>query len=159
MELPTPTRTGYTFNGWYTAASGGTKKTSTTTVNITSNQTLYAHWTINNYTVTVRATNATVSAATLNINYASTGRLTITPNAGYYISSVSCTNGYTTNATTGVDKYDAQTITVSNNSKAANSTCTVTATRINASSLTYSNSATSCTNVQCSIDELYEMLD
>ena len=22
--LPTPTRTGYTFNGWYTAASGGT---------------------------------------------------------------------------------------------------------------------------------------
>ena len=43
--LPTPTRTGYTFNGWYTQASGGTKITDTTKVTITSNQTLYAHWT------------------------------------------------------------------------------------------------------------------
>ena len=50
--LPTPTRTGYTFNGWYTAASGGTKIESTSTVSITSNTTLYAHWTANSYTVT-----------------------------------------------------------------------------------------------------------
>lgn len=45
-SLPTPSRTGYTFSGWYTAASGGTKITSGTTVSITSNQTLYAHWSI-----------------------------------------------------------------------------------------------------------------
>ena len=51
--LPTPTRTGYTFNGWYTAASGGTKITTSTTVNITSAQTLYAHWTANSYTMTL----------------------------------------------------------------------------------------------------------
>lgn len=44
--LPTPTRTGHTFNGWYTAASGGTKITSTTAVTTTSStQTLYAQWT------------------------------------------------------------------------------------------------------------------
>ena len=42
---PTPTRTNYTFTGWYTTASGGTKVESTTTVNITSAQTLHAHWT------------------------------------------------------------------------------------------------------------------
>lgn len=47
--LPTPTRTGYTFAGWYTAASGGTQITSSGTV--TNNITLYAHWTANKYTV------------------------------------------------------------------------------------------------------------
>ena len=49
--LPTPTRTGYTFAGWYTTASGGTQVTSSATVKITSEQTLYAHWTANTYTV------------------------------------------------------------------------------------------------------------
>lgn len=44
--LPTPTtRIGYSFGGWYTATGGtGTRITSTTTVTITSNQTLYAYW-------------------------------------------------------------------------------------------------------------------
>lgn len=50
--LPTPTRTGYTFKGWYTAKSGGTQITSSTTVSITSNQTLYARWEIKSYTLT-----------------------------------------------------------------------------------------------------------
>lgn len=40
--LPTLSRTGYTFNGWFTASSGGTQITSSTTVTVTSNQTLYA---------------------------------------------------------------------------------------------------------------------
>ena len=42
--LPTPTRTGYTFAGWYTAANGGNQVTSDTTVSTASNHTLYAHW-------------------------------------------------------------------------------------------------------------------
>lgn len=47
-----PTRTGYTFAGWYTDKEGGTKVTETYTVgetNSTSGQsvTLYAHWTVN----------------------------------------------------------------------------------------------------------------
>ena len=45
-SLPTPTKTGYNFTGWYTATSGGSQITSGTTVTITSNQTLYAHWSI-----------------------------------------------------------------------------------------------------------------
>lgn len=49
--LPTPTRTGYTFNGWYTSSSGGTEITSSTTVSIVENQTLYAQWTAKTYSV------------------------------------------------------------------------------------------------------------
>ena len=49
--LPTPTRTGYTFNGWYTAASGGTQVTSSTIVSNASSHTLYAHWTAHTYSV------------------------------------------------------------------------------------------------------------
>ena len=48
-SLPTPTRSGYTFDGWYTAANGGTKITASTKV--TANTTVYAHWKANAYTV------------------------------------------------------------------------------------------------------------
>lgn len=48
--LPTPTRTGYKFNGWYTASSGGTKVTSSTIFTGSSSQTLYAQWTANTAT-------------------------------------------------------------------------------------------------------------
>jgi uncharacterized repeat protein (TIGR02543 family) len=47
-SLPSnPTWTGYTFNGWYTAKSGGTKITASTTVATVGDQTLYAQWTAN----------------------------------------------------------------------------------------------------------------
>ena len=42
--LPTPTRTGYDFDGWYTRESGGTKVTATTSVGTNPPTTLYAHW-------------------------------------------------------------------------------------------------------------------
>ena len=50
ITLPTPTRTGYTFDGWYTASSGGTKKTSYSPA---SNSTLYAHWIAKTYDLLV----------------------------------------------------------------------------------------------------------
>lgn len=43
--LPTPTRSGYYFLGWYTKASGGSKVTASKVFKLTKNQTLYAHWT------------------------------------------------------------------------------------------------------------------
>jgi uncharacterized repeat protein (TIGR02543 family) len=43
--LPVPTRDGYTFDGWFTAASGGTKIDATQVV--TADLTLYAQWTKN----------------------------------------------------------------------------------------------------------------
>lgn len=45
--LPTATRDGYIFDGWYTHPSGGAKITEHTTAS--SNQTFYAHWTIVSY--------------------------------------------------------------------------------------------------------------
>lgn len=48
-NIPSATRTGYTFNGWYTAKSGGTKYSTTTAIN--SNITLYAQWIANNKNV------------------------------------------------------------------------------------------------------------
>ncbi len=50
--LPEPTRAGYTFEGWYTALSGGTKITNSTIFNIRGDQTLYAHWKLNQYDIT-----------------------------------------------------------------------------------------------------------
>ena len=50
--LPTPVRKGYTFNGWYTMAEGGTVVTDSTVVASESAHSLYAHWTPNSYTVT-----------------------------------------------------------------------------------------------------------
>ena len=42
--LPSPTRKGYTFSGWYTQKTGGTKITASTTVTQTEDITLYARW-------------------------------------------------------------------------------------------------------------------
>ena len=42
-SLPTPTRSEHRFDGWYTAANGGTAVTTATL--FTSNRTIYAHWT------------------------------------------------------------------------------------------------------------------
>lgn len=57
-SLPTPTRSSYSFDGWYTSASGGTRVTDSTTVDLTGNQTLYAHWLLM-YTVSYNANGGT----------------------------------------------------------------------------------------------------
>ena len=48
-SLCTPTRTGYTFKGWYTSLSGGTKFEATEKV--AGNKTVYARWEGNKFTV------------------------------------------------------------------------------------------------------------
>ena len=50
--LKTPKRTGYNFAGWYTAASGGKKVTSSTKMATAVGHTLYAHWTPQTFTIT-----------------------------------------------------------------------------------------------------------
>lgn len=55
VELPTPTRTGYTFDGWYT--SDGTKVSQTFTP--TAATKLTAHWTPITYTVSYNGNDAT----------------------------------------------------------------------------------------------------
>jgi uncharacterized repeat protein (TIGR02543 family) len=62
-DLPTVTRSGYTFNGWYTAATGGTQVTNATTVTLTANQTLYAQWTALLQTIIYNANTGTGTMA------------------------------------------------------------------------------------------------
>jgi uncharacterized repeat protein (TIGR02543 family) len=45
VSLPTPSLSGYTFDGWFDAISGGNQQVGAITVN--SNGVLYAHWTAN----------------------------------------------------------------------------------------------------------------
>ena len=76
--LPTPTRTStnynYTFIGWYTAASGGTKISESDIFNENDDQTLYAHWTSSakSYTITFNANGGTVSTSSKVVTYGST---------------------------------------------------------------------------------------
>lgn len=65
--LPTCSRTGYTFLGWYTASSDGTK-ISTTTV-VTKDITYYAQWSINSYTLTFNPNGGTVTPTSKNFEY------------------------------------------------------------------------------------------
>lgn len=82
--LPTPTKTGYQFAGWYTAKTGGTKITETSTVSITSNTTLYAHWTPYKYTVTLDGNGGTPSQKTVTATYdAALGTLPTATRPGY----------------------------------------------------------------------------
>ncbi|MDD5673220.1 MAG: InlB B-repeat-containing protein [Chitinivibrionales bacterium] len=77
--LPTaPAKTGYTFGGWFTAASGGgTAFTATTPV--TANDTIYAKWTQDTYTVTFDAQGATNPATITGVTYGATVTLPTVP--------------------------------------------------------------------------------
>lgn len=77
--LPLATRTHYTFNGWYTAASGGTKVSADTVPASSSNLTIYAQWTLVPYRVTW--SNGT--------GYTITVKRTSSPNAGASIGTLS----------------------------------------------------------------------
>ena len=60
-ELPAPTREGYEFAGWYTAASGGKKVAKGDAIASNSNHTLYAYWNGKEHTITFDANGGTVS--------------------------------------------------------------------------------------------------
>jgi uncharacterized repeat protein (TIGR02543 family) len=99
--LPTVTQNGYTFNGWFTAATGGSQVTSSTNVTITAAQTLYAQWTIINYTLTVNITgNGTVgeNPSQTTYHYGDTVILTAKPNTGWIFGSWSGAASGTTNS-------------------------------------------------------------
>lgn len=109
--LPTCTRTGYTLDGWYTAASGGTKITSSSTVSTASNHTLYAHWTANTYTVTynVNGGNA-LSTTTKSVTYNSTyGTLATPTRTGYTF------NGWYTASSGGTKIENSTKVTITAN--------------------------------------------
>lgn len=78
-NLPTPTRSGYTFNGWYTSASGGTKITADSKVMITSDQTLYAQWKAIPATTTIKTTTTSKTTTTTTVKATTTAIATTLP--------------------------------------------------------------------------------
>ena len=83
-ELPTPSRTGHSFKGWYTEENGGTKVDKDTIVKTAGNHTLYAKWGVDSYTVTFNANGGTVSPAKKNVTYNETyGDLPTPSRTGY----------------------------------------------------------------------------
>jgi uncharacterized repeat protein (TIGR02543 family) len=59
LTLPTPTRVGYAFNGWYSAPSGGSSVSSPYTPS--GSTTIYAQWTANTYVVTYNSEGGSVT--------------------------------------------------------------------------------------------------
>ncbi len=87
--LPTPTRTGYTFMGWYTDSVNGNKVESSTAVTIADTQTLYAHWEKIVYNVTLgESLHGNVNIPTPNATMDDTVAVIITPDAGYEVDAV-----------------------------------------------------------------------
>lgn len=71
-ELPTPSRTGYNFQGWYTAKKDGLKITATDIYTMASDSILYAMWEIRTHNVVYDySTNGGISAemSVDNVNY------------------------------------------------------------------------------------------
>ncbi|MBQ7499573.1 MAG: InlB B-repeat-containing protein, partial [Clostridia bacterium] len=86
--LPTPTRSGYTFDGWYTTSNGGNKIYTSTTVS--SNITYYAHWTPSDTTLpsgSISSTNNAASSQTVTLTMSDDVAL-----AGYYWGTSSSTS-------------------------------------------------------------------
>lgn len=103
--LPSPTRTGYTSLGWFT--SGGTQITSSSTVSITANQTLDAHWQANSYTVTFNANGGTTPTPSKSVTYNSTyGNLPVPTRSGYEFL------GWFTDPNNGVQVTSSTTVTI-----------------------------------------------
>jgi uncharacterized repeat protein (TIGR02543 family) len=71
--LVSPTKTGYTFGGWFANSSGtGTALTSLSATGYTANITLYAKWTVNTYTITYRDTGGGTFSGIHGPNYPTT---------------------------------------------------------------------------------------
>jgi len=60
--LPTPKRTGYTFDGWFDEEENGNKYTDATKYEKTDDITLYAQWAANKYTITFNANGGAVDS-------------------------------------------------------------------------------------------------
>ncbi len=84
VTLPTaPTKSGYTFSGWYTAANGGgTQFTSSTPVN--ANSTVYANWTLITFTVTFDSQGGSAVSSISNIVGGATVTLPTAPTKSGY---------------------------------------------------------------------------
>ena len=116
LNLPIPTRGGYIFNGWYTASSDGEKVTTNTV--FSTDTTVYAQWTdiggsssgsnssggsfgnsssnSANYSVFISSEieNGTVTVDSSEVRKGTAVTITVTPDAGYELDSLTVTDKY-----------------------------------------------------------------
>ncbi|MGN8739529.1 InlB B-repeat-containing protein [Bilifractor sp. HCP3S3_D3] len=115
-SLAYATRTGYYFQGWYTAASGGTQVTSSTPC--TTSLTVYAHWKAKSYTISFDANGGSGTTASVSATYDSNmPSITIgLSRSGYTFT------GFYDAATGGTKYYNADGSSARTWNKAANTT-------------------------------------
>ena len=83
-DLPSASRIGYAFAGWFTEASGGSQVTASTSVIRSENHTLYAHWNVNSYTISFNGNGGTPNQNSKSVAYDSTyGDLPSATRTGY----------------------------------------------------------------------------
>ena len=123
-DIKIPEKSGYKFLHW--KDEEGRIISENTYVVETSENKLYAEYTEKEYTVNIGINNGSISATSIKVIYGKENTITVTPNSGYYLSSGSCTNGYTISGLkTGTSATGSQTITIKNNSNASDSVCTI----------------------------------
>ena len=105
--LPTTSRAGYTFNGWYTAKTGGSKISTTTTMPA-NNVTYYAQWSIIQYTVSYNANGGTGAPSAQTKDYGKT--LTLSSTKPTWATSTDATYTITYNANGGSCSADKATV-------------------------------------------------
>lgn len=94
--LPEPTRTGYTFDGWYSSSWGWCDGDDT----ISQDRTYYAQWIANTYTVTLNKNNGSGGSNSVTATYGSSMPSASAPSRSYYTF-----NGYYTSTSGGTQYY------------------------------------------------------
>lgn len=82
--LPTATKEGYSFAGWFTESDGGAQITGDTVMSRNQDHTLYAHWTNNQYVVSFDGNGGIAGSVNKKVTYMGTyGTLPTAERAGY----------------------------------------------------------------------------
>ena len=134
-SLPTTSRVGYTFNGWFTASTGGSAITFPYSHGQTSDFTLYAQWTISTYAVSFNGNGSTGGSVPVDQTKTHGIDVSVSSNTGSLVKTGytfggwnTAANGsgtsYAASATYGVDaavtlyaKWTADSLTVTYNSQ------------------------------------------
>ena len=118
LSNTTPTRAGYTFNGWNTNNSGtGTNYAKGATYSANASVTLYAKWTANKYTVTFNKQSGTGGSNSVSATYGSAmPSATMPTRTGYTF------QGYYDATSGGTKYYNANGSSAKNWDKTANTT-------------------------------------
>ena len=146
--LPNPSRTGYKFKGWSLTKDGKNIVTSSTVVNTASDHKLYAVWQAETYTLNLNARNGSVSPSTISVMYDGTYENLPTPTRANHKFL-----GWYTDEIAGVLVNKTDTVTI-----VSDQTLYARWLPTDAQFIQYSNSSyTTCDNVACTLNELYNM--